>query len=591
MMRSSLLAVGLLVAGTSVALAQDESPAPLSSKPAQTFAGNGQSDRTIEIKFRHGTDVRLRQGAFTSALGEIRGVNEYILTVGGELSRLFQQPEAWLDAWRQSGEARSGKTLHDLNLFYRLELEQAGPIGEICDALNRFEIVEIAYPSAGISDPTLVRLGPPPSAGALIAPDFESQQGYRQAAPLGVDADYGQRFPGGRGVGITIVDVETGWTDDHEDISHKALGNFVGLTPAPYPWDHGTAVLGELVGEDNGTGVVGIVSDSDVLLSSHLGSSANVPTAIANAAAAANPGDVVVLEVQCFAGPPAPHPCEYSDSIFATVQTATANGIHVFAASGNGNNDLDSASYGGKFDKNVRDSGSVMVGASDGSSLNKASFSNYGSRLDAHGWGFNVVTSGYGDLWSEGFPTEPREYTAGFSGTSSATPIVTGAGIQLAAIHRQIFGSDIDPFTLRSLLTSTGTPQGSGGQIGPRPDVQSALAQLNVPRITVGGNPTPGGFVQVDSDGAANDPYCLLLAYALAPVPVPVAPFGTLFLNAPFFCIRLGTLDGTGHATDVANLPNNPNLIGKVGYFQELQTFTSAPGVGGLSNWASVTIQ
>ncbi len=591
MFRAILVSLSAITVLAVTTFAQGDRPAPLGSKPTQTFVGNGQSDRMLEIKFVHGSDVRLRRGELASEFGEIRQVNEVLASADGNLSRLMTQSEEWLDAWRRQGEERSGVVLHDLNLFYRFELAEPGPIGELCDLLNRFEIVEIAYPSAGVSDPTLVRLGPPPSAGALIAPDFESQQGYRQVAPLGVDADYGNTFPGGRGIGITIADVETGWTDDHEDIQHQALGNFVGLTPAPYPWDHGTAVLGELVGENNATGVLGICSDSDILMSSHLGSSSNIPTAIANAAAAAGSGDVVVLEVQCFAGPPAPHPCEYTDSIFATVQTATANGVHVFAAAGNGDNNLDSGAYGGKFDRNVRDSGAVMVGASNGSSLDKASFSNFGTRLDAHGWGFNVVTSGYGDLWSEGFPSEPHEYTATFSGTSSATPIVTGSGIILSAIHRAIFGSDLDPLTLRSLLTTTGTPQGAGGQIGPRPNVRAALAQLGMPRIEATGSWTPGGFVQVDSEGAAGDPYCILLGYSLASDPVAVPPFGYLFLNAPFFCIRIGNLDLSGQATDIASIPNNPALIGKVGYLQEVQTFFSGPGTGGLTNWERIEIQ
>ena len=44
---------------------------------------------------------------------------------------------------------------------------------------------------------------------------------------------------------------------------------------------------------------------------------------------------------------PAPHPCEYDPAIFATVEAATANGVHVYAAAGNGGQNLDSAAYGG----------------------------------------------------------------------------------------------------------------------------------------------------------------------------------------------------------------------------------------------------
>ena len=436
----------------------------LGATPQTTQFTEDHVDGMLVLKFAHGTNARLVDGRFQPEVPAIVAVEAQLDALGATRRRIWLQSDDELVEWRLSGEARSQRPLHDLTQFFHILLPAGTSVAAACDALNRHDVVELAYPLGTGGDPLGPALG--------TTPDFENLQDYRLPAPTGIDAIYGNSFPGGVGSGTIIADCETGWTDDHEDLINKAPGNYVGLPPTNYPWDHGTAVLGELVGEDNGFGVKGICHGAEVRMSSHQGSSANFATAIQAAVDAVDVGDAVVIEIQCAAGPPSPHPCEYEAAIFAVVETATANGIHVYAAAGNGNNDLDSAAYGGLFNKLVRDSGSVMVGASDGGTLNKASFSNYGSRLDAHGWGRDVVTAGYGTLQS-GPVTE--EYTDSFNGTSSATPIVTGAGVILNSIHEAVNGSPLDPFVLRDRLTQTGTPQGTGGQIGPRPDLRVAI--------------------------------------------------------------------------------------------------------------------
>ena len=52
-------------------------------------------------------------------------------------------------------------------------------------------------------------------------------------------------------------------------------------------------------------------------------------------------------------------------------------------------------------------------------------FSNYGKIVNVQAWGWHVTTLGYGD--AQGDASEDRWYTLRFSGTSSASPIVTGA--------------------------------------------------------------------------------------------------------------------------------------------------------------------
>jgi Subtilase family len=615
------LLVGLFAGSSAAAQSGSSNLAPLGQKPSQTIVNEHHQGQQLILKFAHDSGVRLRDGILVSTheLPALVQINQQFANLGASISRLIQRPEAELDAWRAEGEARSGQALHDLNLFFLVELPDADQLGSTCDACNSFDLIELAYPVGTLTDPIapsgtelpelsstlsmtsglprlpsaviglLNRAMWQPNAPQLPAPDYESNQGYRRAAPLGIDADYGQNFSGSRGEGTTIADVETGWTHDHEDIRHKSLNQFIGLAGAPYPWDHGTAVLGELVGEDNASGVKGSVHQADVLMSSHLGSVANIPTAIAYAAAAAGPGDVVVLEVQCYSSAPSPHPCEYDAAIFATVQTATAAGTHVFAAAGNGSNNLDSAAYGGLFDRNVRDSGAVMCGASDGSSLNAASFSNYGTRLDAHGWGFQVTTTGYGDLYTGG--SVLTEYTAAFSGTSSATPIVTGAGVMVNGIAREAFGVDLDPLVLRSVLATTGTPQGTGGRIGPRPDVRAAIAQLGVPTVSVGGSLIPGGSVDITIAGTPGDSFQLGYSRQLLAAPAHLPPLGYRYLGA-LRTTASGTIGANGSTTLSYPIPSNGGLSGKtVGYVQAAVFFQSGPGNGSFTNYMPIEVQ
>ena len=79
--------------------------------------------------------------------------------------------------------------------------------------------------------------------------------------------------------------------------------------------------------------------------------------------------------------------------------------------------------------------GAIVVGAGapppgthgrdHGPDRSRLDFSNWGALIDAQGWGREVTTCGYGDL--QGGTNEDLWYTDTFSGTSSASPIVTGA--------------------------------------------------------------------------------------------------------------------------------------------------------------------
>ncbi|MEO2161655.1 MAG: S8 family serine peptidase [bacterium] len=556
---------------------------PLTPKPDHTRVLPGHELDTAVIKFLDGSRVRLQGGSLSGTDPQAEAVSLMLEQLGVQIRRLFPQPDAVLDAWRARAESRSGEALHDLTLFYSLHLPAGLDLGALCDQLNRFEVVRRAWPVGSVSDPVATFV-----AGAG---DYSGQQGYRGPAPVGVDADFGNAYSGGLGTGITIADVETGWTDDHEDIAHKAQGNYIGLCCAPYPGDHGTAVLGELVGEHQDTGVRGLVYDADILLSTHQGFAINIPAAITNAIAALTAGDFLVLEVQCQDAPLGPHPCEWDDAIFASVRLATASGIHVYSAAGNGGHDLDDPSYGAKFDRTVRDSGAVIVGASQGSTLTAASFSNHGSRLDLHGWGSGVTSAGYGDLFNGGLRAT---YTALFSGTSSATPIVAGAAVQLAGIHSQVTGSAIAPKELRSLMVNTGTATTSGPNIGPRPDVRAAVESLGFPIVNVSGTLVPGGSYTATSNGAPGDGCVMVFGTGISDVnPISVPPYGYFMLAGSLTRKKSGALDLVGQLSYSEAIPADPNLSGTtLGYCLTWQRFLSGqPGIGAFGNVAAIEIQ
>ena len=104
---------------------------------------------------------------------------------------------------------------------------------------------------------------------------------------------------------------------------------------------------------------------------------------------------------------------------------------------------------------------------------------------DLQGWGSSVATAGYG--WSFDPGDLRQRYTWGFSGTSSASPIVAAA---VASVQGALIANGSAPLTpaaMRDLLVSTGTvPPDSGTHIGPLPDVAVALAQLPEPQAVFG---------------------------------------------------------------------------------------------------------
>jgi hypothetical protein len=301
---------------------------------------------------------------------------------------------------------------------------------------------------------TLFDLAGQNPAAPSATPDFTSNQIYRNAAPDGVDAVYAATQSGGKGAGIKIIDIEGGWQLTHEDLQVNKGGLVGGTQLAGVSWrNHGTAVLGVLGADDNGMGCAGIASDAWIAVISHSIGSANAITTAANML---GPGDVILLEMHR-PGPAASFTnnsnqngyiaVEWWPDDFAAIRYAVSRGIIVIEAAGNGNQNLDDPLYDtphpsfppgwtNPFKATNPGSDAVLVGAGApppgthgrtiATARSRMFFSNYGSRVDCQGWGWEVTTAGYGDLQGGPSTPEDRWYTDRFSGTSSASPIVAG---------------------------------------------------------------------------------------------------------------------------------------------------------------------
>lgn len=313
----------------------------------------------------------------------------------------------------------------------------------------------------------------PPS----ITPDFSSYQHYSGALyttgsdVIGINAQYAWEL-GITGQGVKIADIEWGFNYQHEDLASDNFIEVISTLINDYD-DHGTAVAGIMIARDNGYGMKGMVHGADKFFGVseiRFGRVAGIVEGLRHL----NAGDVFLYEMQTGGKNNQYVPADFNQAVWDVTKSATDAGVIVVAAAGNGGEDLDDAYYDSYRARG--DNGSIIVGAGTKIGRDRAFFSSYGSPVHLQGWGdWSVATTGYGDLHNGG---GNATYTSGFSGTSAATPIVASAVVAVQSWYKREYNSVIAPRGMRELLIATGTAQGSGGYIGPLPDIQAAIAQL-----------------------------------------------------------------------------------------------------------------
>ena len=285
---------------------------------------------------------------------------------------------------------------------------------------------------------------------------------------------------GAKGSGITICDIEGNWNRQHEDLP-SGIPLLGGTVINDLGWrNHGTAVLGEMVSIPDARGCVGISHQAKgAVHSAVINGVFNAAGAISNAAAQLKKGDVILIELHA-PGPTGNYVAmQYWSDIFSAIKAAVEKGITVVEAAGNGNENFDAAIYNNTGLQ--KDSGAIVVGAgvpptnhvdfdgfgaglpsyaSLGVPRSRIFFSNYGKIVNVQGWGWHVTSLGYGD--AQGGASENTWYTLRFSGTSSASPIVTGAVACLQGRAKAKNGAPMTPAKVRDILMTTGTPQQAG---------------------------------------------------------------------------------------------------------------------------------
>jgi subtilisin family serine protease len=328
---------------------------------------------------------------------------------------------------------------------------------------------------------------------------FEPAQGYLYSPPTGIGATDVWGLPGAKGRGVTICDIEGAWNTRHEDLP-AGISLIGGTMITALNWrNHGTAVLGEMISVPNSKGCVGISHEAKAIVhSAVINGVFNLAQALTNATAQLKAGDVILIELQA----PGPNnkyvAMQYWDDVFSAIVVATAKGITVVEAAANGDENFDLPIFNNTGLQ--KDSGAIVVGAGippsnafdfDGSGgfgaayqnigvpRSRIWFSDYGKIVNVQGWGFHVTTLAYGDL--QGDASENKWYTLRFSGTSSASPIVTGAVACIQGRSKVKNGAPLSPAKVRQILMNSGTPQEPGPgvplsqRIGPLPNLAKAM--------------------------------------------------------------------------------------------------------------------
>jgi hypothetical protein len=455
-------------------------------------SGNtGTSRNETEQGLRIALKLRERTEEWPRGLDKMAGLGKQGGTI--RLLPLVQslKPERLCELMEKARAMDPEAKLQDFFTWYQFSPPAGLDPDRMARLLRKSEMVESAYVMRPVRPPVTASNDP-----------RSKRQRYLNAAGTGINARYAWGFPGGDGSGIGFVDMERGWNLNHEDLAAAGITLISGISHDCL--QHGTSVLGEVLMVDNNIGGIGIAPGAKGRVVSQWRKSGNFDEndpqsfnnvdAIWSAISSMVFGDVLLLEAQDLAplGATAPDatgaatqamsywPIEVAYGAYGVIQHATALGIVVVEAAGNGKNDLDTYKneYGKKiFDPNsadFRDSGAIMAGAGTKASPHKpVNTTNHGKRVDCYAWGEKVDTATINNQGKD-------DYRKDFDGTSSASAIIAGAALVVQGLAQAKLGQRYSPKVLRQILNTTGTPSKHPGvdRIGVMPDIQ-AIATAN----------------------------------------------------------------------------------------------------------------
>lgn len=195
-------------------------------------------------------------------LGDV--IAEYQRRVAGEA---YLEPMVGRDEQERLGRGRRAR----FDGYAAITVRDEASAAEFANELDARDDVETAYVEGGPTPPP-VNAGDDPRSG---------NQGYLDAAPDGIYARWVWGATDGAGIGF--VDLEQGWTLNHEDLAAAGITIISGVSQAYH--GHGTAMLGEVVAVDNTKGGVGIAPGPSARVVSQYRTSTSYSTAAAIVAA------------------------------------------------------------------------------------------------------------------------------------------------------------------------------------------------------------------------------------------------------------------------------------------------------------------
>ncbi|MBI6941840.1 S8 family serine peptidase [Pseudomonas putida] len=332
---------------------------------------------------------------------------------------------------------------------------------------------------------------------AQPTPDFEALQRYLDAP----DARYrGLNIrkaweAGVKGRGARVHFSDGGLYANHEDLRGnpklKVIPPSINTNA-----DHGTASVGVLSARDNGLGMTGICHAAELYLYDNQAIDARgYSQTLKKLLAYTRAGDIVAVNRQT-ANPNAIGtflPSLHEKTWWDVTQALTERGAVVLNAACNGtyksdDNARTTQGYGvdlgqwSYFDDHG-DADAILVGACHSWDGKAHQYSNYNYRYSMlNAWGDSVATLGYGALQDKN--AHDRDYTDNYGGTSSATPLVTGALalIQSYAIeqhHLYLNARQMHLLVMQSGYKDATSADTGRLPMGARPNVLGALMLLD----------------------------------------------------------------------------------------------------------------
>ncbi|MDD1783166.1 S8 family peptidase [Enterovibrio sp. ZSDZ35] len=222
-----------------------------------------------------------------------------------------------------------------------------------------------------------------------------------------------------QGDGVKVAVLDTGVDPDHPDLI-SAIEDTVDFTGDGIEdaSGHGTHCAGIVGARLNGVGFVGVAPKSTLMIAKVLANNGRGSNAwVANGVywAVESGADVISMSL---GGP------QSSQALFKAIQYALFHGVYVICAAGNeGALNSNSIGYPGRY-------GGVITVASHDQNGNPSGFSSQGGEVD-------VMAPG-SEIWS----TYKEGGYASLSGTSMATPFVSGLAALIASKHKTSTAND-----------------------------------------------------------------------------------------------------------------------------------------------------